>query len=107
MQILADTLLNRGEKLFSSVSQLAEALKMMTVPKKQVRKARDAAWKYVTKAREWGVKCWISQEDWDNLDIVYEKINLAAQLQGIDLFEMEQSEYKVEAKQRLNQLNPG
>ena len=107
MQILADTLIKRGEKLFSSVSQLAKALKIMTVPKRELRKARNAAWKYVTKAREWGVKCWISQEDWDNLDSVYDKVNLAAQLQGIDLFEMEQSEFRIEAKQRLNQLNPG
>ena len=107
MQTLADTLLKRGEKLFSSVSQLAQALKMMTVPKKELRKARDAAWRYVTKAREWGVKCWISSEDWDNLDIVYEKINLAAQLQGIDLFGLEQYEFEAEAKRQLTQLNPG
>ena len=107
MQILADTLLKRGEILFNQVSQLAKALKMMTVPKTQLRKARNVAWKYITKAREWGIKCWVSSEDWDNLDIVYEKINLAAQLQGVDLFEMEQSEYKAEATQRLTQLNPG
>ena len=107
MQTLSDILMKRGETLFSSVSQLAKALKIMTVPKSQLRKARNAAWKYVTKAREWGVKCWISNEDWDNLDIVYDKINLAAQLQGIDLFELEQSEFKAEAKRRLNQLSPG
>ena len=107
MQTLSDTLMKRGEKLFNSVSQLAKALKIMTVPKSQLRKARNAAWKYLTKAREWGVKCWISQEDWDNLDTMYDKINLAAQLQGIDLFEMEQSEFKAEAKRYMNQLNPG
>lgn len=107
MQILSDVLLKRGEKLFSSASQLAKALKIMTVPKSQLRKARNAAWEYLSKAREWGVKCWISQEDWDNLDIMYDKVNFAAQLQGIDLFEMEQSEFKAEAKRYLNQLNPG
>ena len=105
MQILADTLLKRGEKLFSSVSQLAKALKMMTVPKRELRKARDAAWKYLVKAREWGVKVWINKED--NPDIIYDKVNLAAQLQGIDLFEREQSEFEAEAKRRLTQLNPG
>ena len=107
MQILADTLLKRGEKLFGAVSKLGKALEMMLVPKRELRKARDAAWKYLAKARDWGVKCWISNEDWDNLDIVYDKINLAAQLQGIDLFEMEQSAFRAEAIQRLNQLNPG
>ena len=107
MQILADTLMKRGEKLFSFVSQLAKALTIMTVPKKELRKARDAAWKYLAKARDWGVKCWVSQEDWDNLDVVYDKINLTAQLQGIDLFELEQSEFKTEAERRLNQLSPG
>lgn len=107
MQILADTLLKRGEILFNQVSQLAKALKMMTVPKSQLRKARNAAWGYLTQARRWHVKVWVSDEDWDNLDIVYEKINLAAQLQGVDLFEMEQNEFKAEAKQRLTQLNPG
>ena len=106
MQILADTLLKRGEKLFSSVSRLAKALTMMTVPKSQLRKARDAAWRYLKQARKWGVKVWINKEDWDNLDTVYDKINLAAQLQGVDLFEMEQNEFKAEAKQRLTQLNP-
>ena len=107
MQILAGTLLKRGEKLFSYVSQLAKALTMMSVPKSQLRKARNVAWKYISKAREWGVKCWVSPEDWDNIDTVYDKINLAAQLQGVDLFEMEQNEFKAEAKQRLTQLNPG
>ena len=105
MQVLADTLRKRGEKLFSSVSQLAKALKMMTVPKRELRKARDAAWKYLVKAREWGVKVWINKED--NPDIIYDKVNLAAQLQGIDLFEREQSEFEAEAKRRLTQLNPG
>ena len=107
MQILADTLLKRGEKLFSHVSQLAKALTMMTVPKSQLRKARDAAWRYLKQARKWDVKVWVNKEDWDNLDTVYDKINLAAQLQGADLFEMEQNEFKTEAKQRLTQLNPG
>ena len=107
MQILADTLLKRGEKLFSQVSQLAKALSMMTVPKREQRKARDAAWNYLMKARDEGVKVWVSQEDWDTLDVVYDKINIAAQLQGIDLFEMEQSEFKAEAKRRLKQLSPG
>jgi len=106
MQTLADTLQKRGEQLFSSVSQLAKALKIMTVPKRELRKARDAAWLYATKARKWGVKVWIAPEDWDNLDVVYQKINTAAQLQGIDLFEMEQSEYKARAKRRLNKLSP-
>ena len=107
MQILADTLMKRGEKLFNSVSQLAKALKIMTVPKSQLRKARNAAWRYLTQARRWHVKVWVSDEDWNNLDVVYDKINLAAQLQGVDLFEIEQNEFKVEAKQRLTQLNPG
>jgi len=107
MQTLADTLQKRGEQLFNSVSQLAKALKIIIVPKRELRKARDAAWLYAAKAREWGVKVWITPEDWDDLDVVYQKINTAAQLQGIDLFEMEQSEYKAEAKRRLNQLSPG
>ena len=106
MQILADTLLKRGEILFNQVSQLTKALKIMTAPKSQLRKARNAAWVYLTQARRWHVKVWVTDEDWDNLDTVYDKINLAAQLQGIDLFEMEQSEYKMEAKQRLKQLSP-
>jgi len=108
MQTLADTLLKRGEKLFGYVSQLAKALAMVTVPKRELRKARDAAWKYLAKVRDGGrgVKVWIKPEDWDNLDIVYQKINTAAQLQGIDLFEMEQSEYKAEAERRLNRLTP-
>jgi len=106
MQTLADTLQKRGEQLFDSVSQLAKALKIMTVPKKELRKARDAAWRYLERARKWDVKVWVTPEDWDNLDVVYQKINTAAQLQGIDLFEMEQSEYKAEAKRRLNKLSP-
>ena len=107
MQILADTLWKRGEKLFGQVSQLAKALAITTVPKKEARDARNAAWKYLAKVRAGGVKVWISQEDWEDLDIVYGKINLAAQLQGIDLFEMEQSEFKANAKRRLKQLSPG
>ena len=105
MQILADTLLKRGEKLFNSVSRLAKALKIMTVPKKQLRKARDAAWKYLQQARDWGVKVWINKED--EPDTIYDKVNLAAQLQGIDLFELDQSEFKAEAERRLKQLSPG
>ena len=105
MQILADILLKRGEKLFSSVSQLAKALKIMTVPKSQLRKARNAAWKYLVKAREWGVKVWINKED--EPDTIYDKVNLAAQLQGIDLFELEQSEFEAKAKRQINRLSSG
>lgn len=105
MQILADTLQKRGEQLFTSVSQLTKALAIMTVPKKELRKARDAAWKYVAKARKWGVKVWISQDDWDNLDTIYQKVNIAADLQGINLYEIEQCEIQREAERTIERLS--
>lgn len=107
MQILGDILLKRGEKLFGHVTQLAKALTIMTVPKKQLRKAKDAAWKFLVQARNWGVNVWINKEDWLDLNIIYDKINLAAQLQGVDLFEIEQVEFREEAKRRLTQLSHG
>jgi hypothetical protein len=107
MQVLSDTLLKRGEILFKHVTQLTKALDMMLVPKKQLRKAKDAAWQFLTRARDWGVSVWIDKEDSKDPELVIDKVNLAAQLQGIDLFELEQSEFKTEAKRRLNQLSPG
>ena len=107
MQVLSDALLKRGEKLFGHVTQLTKALSIMTVPKKQLRKAKDAAWKFLAQARDWGVNVWINKEDWLDLNIIYDKVNLAAQLQGVDIFEMEQVEFKEEAKRRLTQLSHG
>jgi len=107
MQILGDTLLKRGEKLFGHVTQLTKALSIMTVPKKQLRKAKDAAWKFLAQARDWGVNVWINKEDWLDLNTIYDKVNLAAQLQGVDIFEMEQVEFRVEAKRMMNRISPG
>ena len=107
MQILSDALLKRGEKLFGHVTQLTKALSIMTVPKKQLRKAKDAAWKFLAQARDWGVNVWINKEDWLDINTIYDKISFAAQLQGIDLFEIEQVGFREEAKRRMNQLSPG
>lgn len=107
MQGLVEILSKRAKKLFSRVAQLAKALTMTVAPKKELREARNKAWKWLQSARKWGVSVWIGKEDWDDIDTVYDKISTAAQLQGIDLFEIEQLEFKEEAKRRLNQLTPG
>lgn len=107
MQVLSDTLLKRGEILFRHVTQLTKALAMMLVPKKQLRKAKDAAWQFLKRARAWGVSVWVDKEDSKDPDLVVDKVNLAAQLQGIDLFEMEQVEFRTAAERRLTQLSHG
>ena len=87
MQTLADVFAKRAQGLFEHVEQLAKAFEIASKGKKELRKARDAAWKYQAKARkEWGVKVpWLTREDLYNPEEVYRKVNLAADYQGIDI----------------------
>ena len=84
MQDLADVLAKRGQELFEQVSQLAKAMESKAwLRKKELRKERDAAWKYQAKAKIWGVRVpWL---DLNNPEEVYREVNLAADYQGIDI----------------------
>lgn len=107
MQILAETLRKRSEKLFRTVTNLSKLLERIILPKRELKKAKDAAYKYLSKAREWGLSIWVENEEFGDLDALYNKIMYKAQLQNIDLDAMQQSEIELNAKRILNRVNPG
>lgn len=94
MQVLAETLRKRGEKLLGSVSKLAKLLERIVTPKRELKKAKDAAYLYLSKLREWGLRIYVKNEEYEDIDALYDRINYTAQIQNIDAFEMEQAEMK-------------
>jgi hypothetical protein len=101
MRDLAYIFLKRGEELSKQVSQLEKVLGIMSKGKKEIQKARNAAWRFIQKAREWGISVWFDKEELYDFGHVKDKINLAADLQGIDIYRLQQLDDKSEAEERF------
>lgn len=101
MQTLADVLSKRGRGLFEQVAQLAKALEVVTKGKKEARKERNLAWSFIKKARKWGVRVWFDKGEERDLEHVIQKTNHLAELQGIDIYNLQQIEGVAEAEARL------
>jgi len=105
-QMLADVFRERGKKLLAHVLKLAKALEMMLVPKRKLQAAKDAAWLWLVEVRrQTRIKVFFDKEEVTNPDLVYERINTTAQLQGIDLDSVMESLVGTNAKQRFDDLS--
>lgn len=106
MQVWAETLRKRGEKLLSSVYRLTKLLERIVTPKREAKKAKDAAYLYLSRLRDVGLRIYVINEEFNDLDALYNKINYTAQLQGIDPFEVEQADEDRKAKRVLDSAIP-
>ena len=106
MQVLAEVLRKRGEKLLGAVYKLTKLLETRIAPKREIKKAKDAAYLYLSKLREWGLRIYVENDEFNDLDTLYKKINYTAQLQGIDPFEMEQADANRKARRVLDESVP-
>ena len=109
MQNLADVLAKRGQKLFEHVSQLAKAFEIASKGKREIRKARNEAWLWVETARKkWHIKGLLfDREELYDLAHVKEKVNLAADRQGIDIYRLQMLERETTGKECFARLGSG
>lgn len=106
MQALGKALQERADFLFKGVAGFTKRLLDKILPKRAIRRAKRAAYLYLEKLRKVGLRLYIHNYEYDDLDAFYNRVNATAQYQGIDIDAVMEELAAGSAKQEMRRILP-